>query len=312
MARPMANPIPHQIQFDPVTGAPPQSPTPDPEDLTVLFANSQDLICIASNDGYFLRVNPSFERVLGWKMDQIRSKPFLEFVHPEDRERTLAALNALAHGQPVMRFENRFLCREGRYKLLSWNAFPRDDASMYAVARDITSERAHTTQSMTRDVQSQVTSALSRYFTSDESRGMVIDAANKNKGALDWLKWLIAVVVVIFSSGVVYSRFMSDNATKIDLKRHIETDLDPVKSEVSEVKDGVDQLLKLEERRAAIDQEQSEYDAKFRRLQAHRAEYQEAMSEYTALKAAGKSADKPRKTPAHLALEADLAAKRLP
>ena len=111
-----------------------------------LFEHSLDLLCIAGLDGYFRQVNPSWTRVLGWSEAELLSRPVHDFMHPDDRERTLQARAALAKGVPVRGLENRYLCKDGSYRWLSWQSSvePGGD-TVFAVARDIT-ERRHADQ----------------------------------------------------------------------------------------------------------------------------------------------------------------------
>ena len=113
-----------------------------PFDLEKLFALSLDLLCIAGLDGYFKRVNPSFTRVLGWPPEELTTRPFLDFVHPEDLDATLREVQKLAAGQPTISFENRYRCADGSYRYLLWTSQPdRAAGLMYAVARDVTERR---------------------------------------------------------------------------------------------------------------------------------------------------------------------------
>lgn len=111
-------------------------------DFTRLFNLSLDLLCVAGFDGYFRRVNPSWTRVLGWSEAELLSRPVAEFMHPDDRERTLAARAALARGTPVQGLENRYVCKDGSYRWLAWQSVAEPGATtVFAVARDITERR---------------------------------------------------------------------------------------------------------------------------------------------------------------------------
>ncbi|MDZ8186287.1 MAG: PAS domain S-box protein [Nostoc sp. ChiSLP02] len=102
------------------------------------FSLSIDLLCIASFDGYFKYLNPVWAKTLGWSIEEFLAKPFIEFVHPEDRKSTLLAAKKLARCIDVIGFENRYLCKNGDYKWLSWNATSlRGEKLIYAGARDI-------------------------------------------------------------------------------------------------------------------------------------------------------------------------------
>jgi PAS domain S-box-containing protein len=101
---------------------------------------STDLLCTAGFDGYFKRLSPAWERTLGWTPAELRARPYLEFVHPEDRERTVAeAERQTDRGEETLSFENRYLCKDGSYRTLLWSskASAREEL-MYAVAKDVT------------------------------------------------------------------------------------------------------------------------------------------------------------------------------
>jgi len=103
------------------------------------FALGLDLFCIADFTGYFRRINPAFSQVLGWTADELRAHPFLHFVHPDDRAATLAEMDTLAGGAVTVRFSNRYQCKDGSWRWLSWNAQPQPaEGLIYATARDIT------------------------------------------------------------------------------------------------------------------------------------------------------------------------------
>ena len=94
------------------------------DELERFFDLSLDLLCVASLDGYFLRLNPAWRRVFGYSDDELRAAPFLDFVHPDDRAATVAALGALTTGGRVVDFENRYRARDGSYRWLEWTATP--------------------------------------------------------------------------------------------------------------------------------------------------------------------------------------------
>ncbi|HEY0968646.1 MAG TPA: ATP-binding protein [Opitutaceae bacterium] len=107
-----------------------------------LFNLSRDLLCIAGLDGYFKQVNPSWTRVLGWSEQELLSRPVVDFMHPDDRERTLQARSVLANGTPIAGLENRYLCKDGSYRWLSWQSTSEPGAAtVFGVARDITERR---------------------------------------------------------------------------------------------------------------------------------------------------------------------------
>ncbi len=105
----------------------------------LLFNFSLDLLAVVGFDGYFETLNPAWEKTLGWTRRELKSKPYIEFVHPEDREATLKAAQSLAEGRTLAGFRNRYRCKDGSYKWLSWSAFPHSEKKwVFAVARDVT------------------------------------------------------------------------------------------------------------------------------------------------------------------------------
>ena len=106
------------------------------------FELSLDLLCFADFSGYFRRLNPAWERTLGFTCEELMARPSIEFVHPDDRERTLGQNREVKSGGQARSFENRYLCRDGSYRWLLWNATPDLDRSViYSVARDVTARR---------------------------------------------------------------------------------------------------------------------------------------------------------------------------
>ena len=100
------------------------------------FDVSIDMLCIASTDGYFKRVNRACVRELGWSEEELLSRPFISFVHPDDHRATAAEIQKLAKGRPTIRFTNRFLCADGSYKRIRWNSYPEAETGrLYAIAR---------------------------------------------------------------------------------------------------------------------------------------------------------------------------------
>jgi PAS domain S-box-containing protein len=103
---------------------------------------SLEMLCIAGFDGYFKKVNPAFSRVLGYSEQELISKPFESFIHPEDIEPTRNEVKKISKGLPTIFFENRYLAKDGKYRVLNWTASPDVSSGlMYATARDLTAQK---------------------------------------------------------------------------------------------------------------------------------------------------------------------------
>jgi diguanylate cyclase (GGDEF)-like protein/PAS domain S-box-containing protein len=103
------------------------------------FDLSRDMLCTANMDGYFVELNDAWTRDLGYTLEELRSAPFAERVHPDDRERTKAEAAALFEGSETVGFENRYLAKDGTWHWLRWSSQLSPDESMiYARAADVT------------------------------------------------------------------------------------------------------------------------------------------------------------------------------
>jgi PAS domain S-box-containing protein len=109
------------------------------EELDRYFTLSIELLCIAGTDGYFKRLNPVWEKVLGYSTNELMEKPFLEFIHPDDRQATIQESAKLDKGINTISFENRYRCKDGSYRWFMWSATPLAEKQLiYAMARDVT------------------------------------------------------------------------------------------------------------------------------------------------------------------------------
>ncbi|MGA7935956.1 MAG: PAS domain S-box protein, partial [Kovacikia sp.] len=107
-----------------------------------LFLLSSDILGIVGFDGYFKHLSPACEEILGFNLEELIAIPFLEFVHPDDRMPTLAIVQQLVMGERVDRFENRYRCKNGSYKWLSWSGIGVvEEGLIYCTARDITAQK---------------------------------------------------------------------------------------------------------------------------------------------------------------------------
>jgi PAS domain S-box-containing protein len=102
------------------------------------FSMSIDMLCIADFSGYFRKLNPAWERVLGFTREELQSRPMFEFVHPEDLERTRAQNLQVRAGGQALSFENRYRCKDGSYRWLLWNArSDPDNQLIYSYCKSI-------------------------------------------------------------------------------------------------------------------------------------------------------------------------------
>lgn len=110
------------------------------EERNRFFDLSLDLMALSDTNGYFTRVNPAVESILGYKAEELTAYRWIELVHPDDQTVTLAEAEKIAVGIPTMDFENRFRCKDGSYKWLSWTAVAAGGI-LYSVARDVTDRK---------------------------------------------------------------------------------------------------------------------------------------------------------------------------
>ncbi|WP_460830837.1 sensor domain-containing protein [Lysobacter humi (ex Lee et al. 2017)] len=111
------------------------------EERDAFFDLSADPLAIAAPDGRLLRVNAAWTALLGWTSSDMAERPLLDFVHPDDRTRTLAEQQAAFDGQPTPRFRNRYRSRGGHYRWLEWHSRRGDDGRLYCTARDVTEQQ---------------------------------------------------------------------------------------------------------------------------------------------------------------------------
>lgn len=110
------------------------------EELAGFFSSSLDLLCIVNAQGEFCRLNPEWEVVLGYPVEELVGRRFLEFVHPDDVQSTIEQSSRLAVGDQIDGFENRYLARNGEYRWIEWRSRPVGEM-VYAAARDVTARK---------------------------------------------------------------------------------------------------------------------------------------------------------------------------
>ena len=112
------------------------------EKVRRFFDLSHDMLCTANADGFFVDLNPAWRRTLGFSDEELRARPFVDMVHPDDRERTVAEASALAEGNVTVDFENRYFDKGGSIHWLRWSSVLAEDGLIYARATDVTERRA--------------------------------------------------------------------------------------------------------------------------------------------------------------------------
>ena len=110
------------------------------DELDRFFNVALDLLCIADTDGYFRRLNPQWEVALGYSLQELEGRRFLDLVHPDDLASTLTAIGELSNQNVVIDFTNRYRRKDGSYRWIEWRSYPVGNL-IYAAARDITERR---------------------------------------------------------------------------------------------------------------------------------------------------------------------------
>jgi PAS domain S-box-containing protein len=117
----------------------PLRPTPPDTEVTELLDLALDLICVAGLDGYFKRVNKAWTDVLGYTKEELVTQPWINLVHPDDQEATIAEATKVFQGYKTMRFRNRCRSKNGSFRWILWTAAaPADGQFFYATGRDVT------------------------------------------------------------------------------------------------------------------------------------------------------------------------------
>ena len=140
------------------------------EQFLNFFELSPNIMVIADPNGAFIEVNPATTKLLGYSREEITGKPFIDFVHPDDKQNTLDEVEERFKTSSSTNFENRYLCKNNKHVLLSWNAFyNNEEGSVYATARDITNERQIETELIEAKEQAEESDRLKSAFLSNMS-----------------------------------------------------------------------------------------------------------------------------------------------
>ena len=107
-------------------------------EMGIFFDTTIDLFCVADMNGKFLKLNREWERTLGYSLAELEGADFMNFVHPEDKEKTIKAMSLLTQGKNITDFTNRYMSKNGGYRYIQWRSVPYKNKYIYASARDIT------------------------------------------------------------------------------------------------------------------------------------------------------------------------------
>jgi PAS domain S-box-containing protein len=136
-------------------------------ELNQIFNFTPDILCVANVDGYFKKVNPAMMMLLEYNQAELLAQPFMEFVHPQDREKTLIELQNIITGNPTYYIENRYITKSGKIKWLAWTTTGASEQGvLYCSAKDITDKK-------------ELEELLNKATTLARIGGWEIDAINK-------------------------------------------------------------------------------------------------------------------------------------
>lgn len=137
------------------------------EELERFFHINLDLLCIADLEGNFVKVNISWEKILGYSVEELEKRKFLDFVHPEDLEATIQSINKLVNNEPILYFVNRYKCKDGTYRYIEWCSQPYGKL-IYAAARDITEHKLTEEKILYLSFHDQLTGIYNRRYYIEE------------------------------------------------------------------------------------------------------------------------------------------------
>jgi PAS domain S-box-containing protein len=189
------------------------------EELSTLFRMSRDMLCIADFRGYLLRLNPSWARTLGYTEEELTSRPYVEFVHPDDRDATVAEADNVSGGRNSLLFENRYRCKDGSYRWMSWNATPvEEEGLIYCTVRDVTEQK--------------------RVAAELKKAREAADAANRAKS--DFLANMSHEIRTPMNAVIGMTELLQDTPLSSDQREYVETLADAAESLLGLINDVLD------------------------------------------------------------------------
>jgi PAS domain S-box-containing protein len=154
------------------------------------FDLSRDLTVAADFDGRIRSVNPALEQILGWSVEEFLARPFLDIVHPDDRDATRDEVAKLAGGAVAASFANRCAAKDGTYRWLDWNAIvPSDEPLIYAAARDVTERRrAEAALAASQRRTRQILETAHNAFVAVDERGLITEWNPEAERTFGWTR----------------------------------------------------------------------------------------------------------------------------
>jgi len=152
--------------------------TTEPNHQERFFDLSLELLCLIDFQGNLQKINPTWERILGYSPEELSQQNFLQFIHPDDKKLTRLALERLISGQPRLDLENRYCCQDGSYRWIAWTAVPDPDEELiYMVGRDMTDHKQVEIELHSRLQQQAAVSELSQKALEDRDLDAVMQTA---------------------------------------------------------------------------------------------------------------------------------------
>ncbi|MDJ1181124.1 EAL domain-containing protein [Roseofilum sp. BLCC_M91] len=155
-----------------------RSMTSDPNHLERFFDLSLELLCLIDFQGVLKSLNPAWKTILGYSPEELYDRKFLDFIHPQDQQRTRLGLKQLILGQPSLYVENRCCSQDGSYRWIGWTAvaYP-DEGLVYAVGRDMTHHKQVEAELHSRLQQQAAVSELSQKALTDRNLDTLMQKA---------------------------------------------------------------------------------------------------------------------------------------
>lgn len=189
------------------------------DEINLFFNTTLDMLCVAGFDGYFKKISPTWTKVLGWSSDDLLSRPFVDFVHEDDKASTIEAAASLGFGKDVISFENRYRCSNGEYKWIQWNSFGFPERSIIiAAARDIT-EKKESEENLRKAMEEAEKTAALLKMRNEELLLIQKDLEREKNFVTRMMEVIPIAVAVVDSNGdITYANNRSEEVLGIKVK----------------------------------------------------------------------------------------------